>query len=88
MNSTTDYFEIATDKGLFQKGAAVPDGMVTTGISADRKLVVESYTEAGDWIDISLTGGCTISFHETRIDYILADEPSQEADLREPGQGA
>lgn len=71
-----DHFEIATGRGLFRKGATAPHGTVQTGNGANVKVVVESFKESGDWVDIRLSGGYTLSLHETRVDYILTRDPA------------
>ncbi|WP_409469088.1 hypothetical protein [Streptomyces sp. HC307] len=76
MGSTTEYFQIATDRGLFRKGETAPHGTVTTSMGADMMPVVESYKEDGDWVDIKLSGGYTLSLHQTRINYILTRDPA------------
>ncbi|MFL4904850.1 hypothetical protein ACJ6WF_17085 [Streptomyces sp. MMS24-I2-30] len=76
MGSTTDYFEIATDEGLFRIGDTAPDGTVETDLGANVEVTVESYKQAGDWVDIRLSGGYVLSLPETRVKYILTRDPA------------
>lgn len=68
-SNASDYFEIATESGLLRKGEKVPG---TFDIPSEAGTpVVESLKETGDWIDIQLSGGFTISLPESRIAYIV-----------------
>ena len=53
-SNESDYFEIATDKVLFKKGG-------TASYGAPPSARVESYSVTGDWVDIHLSGGHTLS---------------------------
>lgn len=72
-----EYFEIVllpltTGKSTrFRKGETPPYGMVSGPGGVNSSARVESFTETGDWIDIHLTGGYRLSFHELRIDRIV-----------------
>lgn len=63
-SNESDYFEIATDKVLFKKGG-------TASYGAPPSARVESYSVTGDWVDIHLSGGHTLSLPEARVAYIL-----------------
>jgi hypothetical protein len=62
------YFEIVTlDGAVYRKDQPAPPGTVTSTAGANVGTVVQSYAEVGDWIEIGLTKGYAVSFHETRI---------------------
>jgi hypothetical protein len=76
MGSTTDYFEITTDEGLFRMGDTVPHGTVETDLGANVALTVEAYKQVGDWVDIRLSGGYVLSLPESRVKHILTRDPA------------
>ncbi|MFF1650158.1 hypothetical protein [Streptomyces sp. NPDC058240] len=61
-------FELVTvDGATYRKGENAPAGTVTDLIGTDIPVRVESYEGAGDWIDVQLADGYSVSVPEVRI---------------------
>ncbi|MFJ6729408.1 hypothetical protein ACIQPQ_31350 [Streptomyces sp. NPDC091281] len=71
MGDSTDFFEIVTTDGqVLSKGSKVPHGLVGGGKWAPA-LDVESFTPSGDWVDVHLSDGWTVSLPEAQIARIV-----------------
>lgn len=66
------YFEIVTLDGvIYRKDRLAPYGTITTETGAAIDVVVKSYEETGDWIDIGLSKGYTLRLPESRIARVI-----------------
>jgi hypothetical protein len=66
------YFELVTlDGAVYRKDQPAPQGTVTSMAGADMNVIVQSYAEVGDWIEVEMSDGYTVSVPETRVDRLV-----------------